>query len=131
MVFRFLFWVLWPEMKTRKTWKFYKNTIILKYGNIASKKVRMLFKILSNRKWFSHIANRVASIYFLRAPDPSRFLKSRSFLFTSVLTLEKVGFSSKNNLEKHLKYIDSKIKIFNFIQVFFVKRFPFNTKPCK
>ena len=40
----FVFWGLYPKMKTRKSWKFYKNAIILWYENVASKTLDMFFK---------------------------------------------------------------------------------------
>ena len=44
MISQFLFWALYPKMKTRKSRKFYKNAIILKYENVASKGVEILLK---------------------------------------------------------------------------------------
>ena len=42
MIFAFLFWVLHPKTKTRKSQKYYKNAIILKSENVALKRVEIL-----------------------------------------------------------------------------------------
>ena len=44
MISRFLFWALYPNMKTQKEQKFYINSIIWNYEDVASKIVEMQFK---------------------------------------------------------------------------------------
>ena len=40
----FLFWALYSETKTRKSWKFIKNPKILKYENVIFQELLKLFK---------------------------------------------------------------------------------------
>ena len=76
--------------KTRKSWKSLKSTITLEYENAASKTSCNAVQVTSNSKWFSHIANQIASICFMRAFGVSRLKKMNPFLFISVLTLKKL-----------------------------------------
>ena len=84
----FSFWALCPKTKIRKSRKFYKTATILKCQRVVLKISWDVLQITQISKWFSHIPNQVPHICFLRASNPSRFIKLRSFLCISVLALK-------------------------------------------
>ena len=76
MISGFLFWTLYPKVKTWKSWKFYKSW---KFSIIRNWNT---FHMTSNSKWFRHIVHHVvAGLCLLIASNSSRFIKLSPFFF--------------------------------------------------
>ena len=88
------------KMKTRKSCKFYKTAIILKYKNVAS---TIAVQIISKTKWSSHIANHIATTRF--------FCKQHVYKQRQADIWQKTKYKISNTLRLNFLYL----KIIRFL----------------
>ena len=79
-------------------------------------------------KWFSHIAIHVSYFCFLRASDPSRFIKLSLVVLVVYFSFktQKVEIEIEKYIHIYLNIIDPKIKIFRDFRVFVLRPIPKN-----
>ena len=101
----FSFWALHPKTKTQKSRKFYKNTIILYYEDVASKHLKYV-QMTSNSKWFNRITDHKAGIWLLRVSNLSRFIE---FVFpNAIFDTQKVKIVIIKQVHMYFSFITQK-----------------------
>ena len=88
-----MFWALYHKTDTRKSRQVYKNVVILKCENVASKVVEMVFK-------WHQTQNHLPGCCLLRTSDLSIFIKLSTFLIIPVLRIEILRLLSKTESEE-------------------------------
>ena len=126
MISGFLFWTLYPKVKTWKSWKFYKSW---KFSIIRNWNT---FHMTSNSKWFRHIVHHVvAGLCLLIACNSSRFIKLSPFFFYVSFNTQKVIIVVEKRNRMYLSVINLKIKIIRDFQDFVLKALHPKTKTWK
>ena len=118
----FLFWALYPKTKTRKSRKFIKNPKILKYENVISKTLEILFKWHHSQNDSSTMLIMCHIFVFQEIVTSLDLLNWVCFFFVYFsFNAQKVEIVIEKQIHMHLNFIDPKIKIFLDFWVFVFK----------
>ena len=130
MISGFSFWALYPITITRKSRKFIKNPNILKYENVISRTLEILFKwhcCQNNSATLLIVCHIVAFQENLTPLDLLNWVCFFVCLFVCFsFNAQKVEIVIETQIHIHLNFIDPKINIFRDFRVFVLSPIPKN-----
>ena len=131
MISGFSFWALYPKTKTRKSRKFSKNSKILKYENVISRTLEILFKWDHPQNNSATVLNNVMRHIFVfqEILTPLDLLTWVCYLFFLCFSFiaQKVEIVIEKQIHMYLNFIDPKRKkLFCNFWVFVLSPIPKN-----
>ena len=129
MISGFSSWALYPKTKTRKSRKFNKNPKILKYENVISRTLEILFKCHRSQNNSATLLIVCHIFVFQENVTPLDLLTSACFFFVVVyfsVNAQKAEIVIEKQIQMYLNFIDTKIKLFRDFWVFVLSPIPKN-----